>query len=123
MAALETPEAGLKHKIRVNCVAPAIIKTPLWTAHADKSNLISEDSEVWVAPEDVAATMLDLVQREDYVGGTIVEVGVKGARIVPCFDDPGPIASGAVPAVATNIPLQEKEIFESLRGGWQPLHK
>lgn len=85
------PSTGLP-KIRVVAVAPGKILTPLWTENPDKLKFVS-DKTGWVTPEDVAVIMLDLVQKEDWVGGTIVEVGAT-VRKVETFNDPGPATSG-----------------------------
>lgn len=91
---LEFPPAHLPHipKIRVNAVAPARILTPLWTESPDKLNMLG-DNPGWILPDAVAKVMLDLVQKEEYVGGTIVEVGDK-VRVVQTYGDPGPKGSG-----------------------------
>ncbi|RDW65032.1 NAD(P)-binding protein-21 [Coleophoma cylindrospora] len=85
---LEEPRGSLP-KIRVNAVAPGLIKTPLWTDHPEKMKFIAEDDQGWVTPEDVAKVMLELVEGEEHVGGTILEVG-KSVRKVETFMDPGP---------------------------------
>lgn len=36
----------------------------------------------WIARETVAEAMLELLTREDYVGGTILEVSGCGTRVV-----------------------------------------
>ena len=95
LAPLESPpkakDGGIQlPKIRVNAVAPARILTPLWTENADKMKMVS-DKTGWVTPEDVARVMVELVEREDYVGGSVIEIG-ETVRRVESFNDPGPIA-------------------------------
>jgi 3-hydroxybutyrate dehydrogenase len=89
LAQLENPPPPLP-RIRVNAVAPARIMTPLWTDHPDKMQMVG-DKPGWVTPAFVAQAMLDLVEKEEYVGGTILEVG-KTVRKVEAFNDPGPWA-------------------------------
>lgn len=36
----------------------------------------------WIKSETVAEAMLDLLTKEEYVGGTILEVGGSGTRVV-----------------------------------------
>jgi 3-hydroxybutyrate dehydrogenase len=74
-------------------VAPARVLTPLWTDNPDKMKTVNPDDPGWISPEEVARVMLELVEREEYVGGTIVEVGEK-VRTVEAFGDPGPYGSG-----------------------------
>lgn len=52
--------------IRVVAVAPARIRTPLWTENPDKMKLVVDDEEAagWVTPEKVADVMLDTVVNE-----------------------------------------------------------
>lgn len=73
--------------IRVNAVAPGIVKTPIWTA--DKLSWVDEEVDSWVTAERVAQVMLDLIQNPEYVGGTILEVGVDVVRKVELLNDPG----------------------------------
>ncbi|APA09596.1 hypothetical protein SS1G_06252 [Sclerotinia sclerotiorum 1980 UF-70] len=92
LAQLEFPTPDIP-KVRVSAVAPGLIKTPLWTDHPEKMAFLSkEDPEnsYWVTPESVAERMLELVESEKYLGGTILEVG-KGVRKVEAFNDPGPV--------------------------------
>jgi 3-hydroxybutyrate dehydrogenase len=88
LAPLEDPPSPLP-KIRVNAVSPARILTPLWTDHPEKMKMVG-DKPGWVLPEDVAKVMLELVENEEHVGGTILEVG-KTVRKVEPFNDPGPV--------------------------------
>lgn len=55
--------------------------------------MVGKDNPGWIMPEDVAAVMLDLVQEEEHVGGTIIEVGER-VRKVEAFNDPGPGVGG-----------------------------
>jgi len=54
--------------------------------------------------------MLDLVTKEEYVGGSIVEIGEQ-VRFVQAFDDPGPRASGNGVQGADN---EDDDMWESL---------
>lgn len=76
-------------------MAPARILTPLWTDNPDKMAMVSKEQQEagWVTPETVAEVMLGLVEREEWVGGTIMEVGSK-VREVLVWNDPGPGAGG-----------------------------
>ena len=82
MAMLE-PKFG----IRVNAVAPGMVKTPIWGARRD---WVDDDVDEWVSRERIAGVMLELVEREVYVGGTVLEVGSETVRSVEMLNDPGP---------------------------------
>ncbi|KAI9843293.1 MAG: hypothetical protein M1837_006508 [Sclerophora amabilis] len=80
--------------IRVNGVAPGLIKTPLWTEHPEKLKMINDDFDDWVSPEEVAEVMLNCVVQEENVGGTILEIGKGQVRRVEVFGDRGPQGAG-----------------------------
>ncbi|KAM3065858.1 hypothetical protein ACMFMG_009919 [Clarireedia jacksonii] len=112
LARLEFPTPDIP-KVRVSAVAPALIKTPLWTDHPEKIKLIPNDEDVgWVTPEFVAEAMLSLIEKEEYPGGTILEVG-KSLRKVTPFNDPGP-ASGGNSVKRVDQKTLESDIWASL---------
>lgn len=76
--------------VRVNAVAPGVVKTPLWTEHPEKLVSVDETRDAWVTPDEVAEAMLKCVEEREHVGGTILEVGRNTARHVGVFNDPGP---------------------------------
>lgn len=78
--------------IRVVGVAPGIVNTPIWTQ--EKREMVDESVDEWVPMEKVIATMLDLVQKPEHVGGTILEVGYDLVRAVNGLNDPGPSGKG-----------------------------
>jgi NAD(P)-dependent dehydrogenase (short-subunit alcohol dehydrogenase family) len=77
---LGTLEAEMN--IRVNGVAPGVIKTPLWTEHPEKMTFIDETKDAWATPEEVAVAMLRCLEEAELGGGTILEVGAKQTRLV-----------------------------------------
>lgn len=58
--------------VRVNGVAPGIIKTPLWTEHPEKMGFLDEGRDRWVEPEEVAEAMVR-VSESLYMCGTYAD--------------------------------------------------
>jgi 3-hydroxybutyrate dehydrogenase len=51
--------------VRVTCLMPGIVKTPLWTDHPEKLKMVKEegsDQDTWATPEEVAQVMLACVK-------------------------------------------------------------
>jgi NAD(P)-dependent dehydrogenase (short-subunit alcohol dehydrogenase family) len=96
--------------IRVNGVAPGIIKTPLWTEHPEKMTLLDEGKDAWATPEEVAQGMLRCLEEEDLGGGMILEIGAGQTRRVEALNDPGPSGKGHT---ASNAQGQWEEVY-----GW-----
>ncbi|CAM1501206.1 Fc.00g103680.m01.CDS01 [Cosmosporella sp. VM-42] len=76
--------------VRVNAVAPGVVRTPLWLEHPEKLVNVDEEKDGWVTPEEVAAAMLRCVEEDQFIGGTILEVGKDNTRVVGLTNDPGP---------------------------------
>ena len=109
--------------IRVNGVAPGVVRTPLWTdpQHADKLRFVDESQDQWVTPEEVAVAMVNLLEAPEMVGGTILEVGAGNTRMVTLKNDPGPEGPGL--AVSRAGDSWEK-LVERLRvGDWGAMPK
>jgi 3-hydroxybutyrate dehydrogenase len=62
-------------------------------------------------PEEVAQVMVDLVEKEENIGGTILEVGKGKVRRVEALNDPGPEGSGHT---ISNAGSEESEIWGRL---------
>jgi hypothetical protein len=102
--------------IRVNGVAPGVIKTPLWTDHPEKMGLIDEEQDTWVLPEEVAEQMLRCCEDDEINGGYVLEVLKGHYRKVDWKMDPGPTAVGAS---VSNRAVLTKEVFDWLaEPGW-----
>lgn len=71
--------------VRVTAVAPALIKTPLWTDNPEKMRLIG-DIDFWITAEDVADAMVALVEQDE-----IEVVATNAGKAGGC-------ANGAVPS-------------------------
>lgn len=94
--------------IRVNGVAPGVIKTPLWTEHPEKLKFVDMAKDAWATPEEVAEAMVRLLEEPELGGGTILEVGAKQTRLVEQFNDPGPSGAGHT---VSNIEESYREVF------------
>lgn len=124
--------ASLQDKIgvRVAAVAPGVVKTPLWTEHAEKSQAIKEGKDEWVTPELVADVMIDLISKDStpqnpqgvlggdvpvmvpIVGGSILEVTAGHVRNVAAVNDPGP--AGRPGSTVSNMGALEDRVWKLL---------
>ncbi|KAF2656409.1 NAD(P)-binding protein [Lophiostoma macrostomum CBS 122681] len=117
--------------VRVNGVAPGVIKTPLWTEHPEKMTFLNESQDEWATPEEVAEAMVrysgpsllpslvlgprssvcsHYTDEPELGGGTILEVGAKQTRLVEQLNDPGPSGPGHT---VSHLQESYKEVF-----GW-----
>jgi NAD(P)-dependent dehydrogenase (short-subunit alcohol dehydrogenase family) len=71
-----------KFGIRVNGVAPGVIKTPLWTEAPEKLGFVDEERDEWASQEEVAEAMVRCVEEGRLVGGVVLEVGKEQTRSV-----------------------------------------
>lgn len=102
--------------IRVNGVAPGLIKTPLWTDHPEKYFTIDEEKDVWITPEEVAEQMLACAE-DDKIGPAVVWEVVKDSyRKVDWRNDPGPSGQGS--GLANPEGLQEEVMKWLAEPGW-----
>ena len=97
--------------IRVNAVAPGVIKTPLWTDHPEKLKIFDEGQDTWVLPEEVAEQMLRCCEDDEIDGGYVLEVMKGNYRKVDWKMDPGPSAVGSS---VSNAAALGKEVFDWL---------
>ncbi|KAL5115447.1 hypothetical protein ACEQ8H_006669 [Pleosporales sp. CAS-2024a] len=102
--------------IRVNGVAPGVIKTPLWTEHPEKMTLLDQAKDEWATAEEVAEGMLRCIEDGDVGGGKILEIGAGQTRLVEAFNDPGPSGRGHT---VSNLAAQYEEVYGWLgEAGW-----
>ncbi|KAM0815438.1 putative Carbonyl reductase family member 4 [Seiridium cardinale] len=99
--------------VRVNAVAPGLVRTPLWTEHPEKLQFLDSSQDAWITQEEVASAMLRCIEDPDLVSGTILEVGRDTSRQVKTVNDPGPDRSPQYGLVASNAGKGVDEIL-----GW-----
>ena len=100
-----------RFNIRVNGVAPGVIKTPLWTEHPEKLQFIDGGTDEWATPEEVAEGMLRCLVDDDLPGGTILEIGKDQTRKVEALNDPGPSGPGHT---VSNLMGKYEEVYDLL---------
>ena len=102
--------------MRVNGVAPGVIKTPLWTEHPEKMKFLDEGRDEWATPEEVALGMLRCLEEGELGGGKILEIGAGQTRLVEALNDPGPSGKGHT---VSNLQEQYEEVYGLLgEKGW-----
>ena len=107
--------------IRVNGVAPGVIKTPLWTDHPEKLTLFDEQQDTWVYPDEVAEQMLRCCEDDEIDGGYVLEVLKDKTRKVDWKNDPGPQGTGAS---VSNRAALTSEVYDWLaEPGWGVVDK
>nr|POF22400.1 15-hydroxyprostaglandin dehydrogenase [nad(+)] [Quercus suber] len=98
--------------IRVNGVAPGVIRTPIWTDHPEKLRMIDQTRDTWVEPEEVAKGMLRCLVDEDIKGGSVMEILKDSFRNVDWKGDPGPHGPGSV---VSSAQILNDEVMDWLR--------
>ena len=94
--------------IRVNAVAPGMVRTALWD-DAKRADWIDEEKDRWVSADRVAGVMVDLVTKPEYVGGSVWEIALDSIRRVGLLNDPGPDLSQ--PGISiSNLHLAQEDL-------------
>ncbi|KAK2029761.1 short chain dehydrogenase [Colletotrichum zoysiae] len=101
--------------IRVNAVAPGVVRTPLWTDNPEKLVNLDVIQDGWVTPQEVAEAMLRCVTEDSLAGGSILEVGKDRTRLVQAFNDPGPDRDPKNGLVARNVSKGTDMVFSWLK--------
>ncbi|KAI6783058.1 15-hydroxyprostaglandin dehydrogenase [NAD(+)]-like protein [Emericellopsis cladophorae] len=97
--------------IRVGCVAPGSVRTPMWAEDPTKACLVDENT-VLIEPKEIAEAMYSLVVDENLGNGTIYECGKGSTRVVPEYNlDPPNVAGAMVPGYEN----AQRDLYENLR--------
>jgi 3-hydroxybutyrate dehydrogenase len=99
-----------KYGIRINAVAPGLVKTPIWSE--EELTWVDEKVDTWIGTERVAEVMLELIENEEYVGGTVLEVGSEVVRKVGVLNDPG--AGSEKGCTVANLAKGYADTFEKI---------
>ncbi|KAG8410170.1 hypothetical protein J3459_017327 [Metarhizium acridum] len=76
--------------VRVTAVAPGLVKTPIWTEHPEKLVNLDQEKDGWITPEQVANVMVESMEKETIVGGTVLEIDKHKTRHIQVYNDVGP---------------------------------
>jgi hypothetical protein len=66
----------------------------LWTDHPDKMKQYGYTMQNTITADDVANSMIDLVEDGKYEGGSCMEIASSGRRLLGTWDIPAPPAEG-----------------------------
>jgi short-subunit dehydrogenase len=66
-------QADIDEGIRINCILPGLVSSPLWHDREDKMiDWGKLDGRKYLLPDDIAEVMLKMVESKEYEGGTCV---------------------------------------------------
>ncbi|PHH90818.1 hypothetical protein CDD83_2572 [Cordyceps sp. RAO-2017] len=95
--------------IRVGAVAPAAVKTAIWDKDSARADTVLANCS-WVPVEKIAEAMFEIAVNEEYGDGTVLEVTVRGPRVVDPFNGQGVLDIG-LPGLAEH----EKQLLARLK--------
>lgn len=101
--------------VRINAVAPGIVKTPIWMEDEGKLANVDQEKDAWVTPREVAEAMLRCAEDEGFKAGSVWEVGAGRVREVGMFGDPGPDMAPDGGMMASNSSIGDEEVKGWLR--------
>ncbi|RSL87749.1 hypothetical protein CEP52_015431 [Fusarium oligoseptatum] len=70
--------------VKVVCVCPGIVTTPIWTTGTPGSGeRFGVNESLAITSDEVAEAIGDAVELAEYPGGTVLEVSKEGRRVIP----------------------------------------
>lgn len=96
--------------VKVNAVAPGIVKTPIWTEDPEKLVNVDQENDGWVTPREVAEMMLRCAEDDSFRAGSVWEVGAKHVREVGVYYDPGPDSTPGKGMIASNSSAGDEQV-------------
>jgi len=79
--------------VKITSILPGLVATPLLTS--DKIAQFSVSQDRALTPDQVAASMLDLLQKKEYECGSVMEITTNGTRLIPEWGVQPPSAAGS----------------------------
>lgn len=79
--------------VKITTICPGLVHTPLFTE--DKKTQYSFHESKALKPDDVAWSMLDLIQNKKFGCGTVYEISMAGTRVIPEWNVSPPASQGA----------------------------
>jgi len=69
-------QADIDENVKVVCICPGMVATPLWTGQQGDHvrGQFSYNNSMCITPDDVAEGMKEMVEREKYKGGALMEI-------------------------------------------------
>lgn len=71
--------------VKVVCICPGVVKSPLWEVREDdkaKMFRYSDRDSQSNTPDEIAASMVKMIESEEYLGGTIMARTFEGENVV-----------------------------------------
>jgi hypothetical protein len=94
--------------VKVTTLCPGGVMTPLMDAQKIKQYSVKE--ERFLTPEVCAEKLLDLLQKKNYLCGTVLELTMNGTRVIPEWNVEPPEGHG------TGRDLVGEDVMRNLMG-------
>jgi len=95
--------------VKVTALCPGIVDTPLFTD--SKRDQFSLGHQTVLMPDVVAHHMVDLLQKKDYVSGTVLELTTDGPRVIP---DTYTASAEAAGARQKDVRIPQQDLYRNM---------